>query len=189
MIFNSVAEVFDSLEQTRTRMYDSVQALNEDQARFRPAPEHWSVAEIAEHLGIFESLMVKLITGMVERGESSAPPVVGSGSIPPISVERLAARSAGKLQAPEILLPTGEISLERSIENLRQSRAALLALRERLESRDFTQITFSREPVGPLNPYQWLAFVGHHENSHLNQLNALISSESFPARRPATVSG
>ncbi|HEX8090996.1 MAG TPA: DinB family protein [Blastocatellia bacterium] len=185
MIFNSVAEVFDSLEQTRSRLYDSIQALSEDQARFRPAPEQWSVADIAEHLSIFESLILKLISGLIEQGERSAP-VVDDGAIAPISVERIAAHLTGKLQAPEILLPTGDVSLERSIEKLRQSRGGLLALRKRLESRDFTQVTFSRGTLGPLNPYQWLAFVGYHENRHLDQINALISSESFPARRLAT---
>jgi hypothetical protein len=184
MIFNSVAEVFDSLEQTRARMYDSVKALSEDQARFRPGPEGWSVAEIVEHLSIFESLMLKLISGLVEKGESSAPAVNGGG-IAPISIERITAHLTGKRQAPEFLLPTGEVSLEGLIEKLRQSRGGLLALRERLESRDFTQVTFSREPLGPLNPYQWLAFVGHHESRHLSQLNDLISSESFPARQTA----
>jgi hypothetical protein len=131
--------------------------------------------------------MPKLIIGLVTRGESSAPPVVDGGAIAPVSIERIAASLPGKAQAPEFLLPTGGVPLEKSIENLRQSREALLALRERLQLRDFTLVTYSREPFGPLNPYQWLAFIGHHENRHLDQIDALIASESFPARQSATV--
>jgi hypothetical protein len=185
MIFNSVAEVFDSLERTRTRIYDNVQTLSEEQSSFRPAEGVWSVAEIAEHISTFESLMLKIISKLVAQGEASAAVVDDDKTIAPISIEHIISRVSAKRQSPEILLPTGNVALERSIENLRQTRETLLALKPGLRSRDYTPVVYSREPLGPLNPYQWIAFIGYHEDRHLNQMLALISSESFPARQSA----
>jgi len=185
MIFNDVAEVFDSVEQSRLRLYERVEGLSEEQALFRPADGIWSVAEITEHLSLFESLLVKLISSLVEKGEASATPVDAAQTVAPISIEHLTGQVGGKAQAPDNLLPTG-VPLEKSIENLRQSREALLALKLRLQSRDFTPVTYTNEKIGPLNPYQLLAFIGYHEDRHVGQVSDLILNESFPARQAAS---
>jgi uncharacterized damage-inducible protein DinB len=182
MTFNTVAEVFDSIEQTRLRLYERVENLSEEQALFRPADGVWSVAEIAEHLSIFDSLILKLVRSLVAKGEASQPPLDANEIIGPISIQHLTTRIKEKDQAPEFLLPTG-IPLESSIENLRQKREALLALKPRLQARDFTPVTYTDETLGPLNPYQWLAFTGYHEERHVGQISALISSESFPPQK------
>jgi uncharacterized damage-inducible protein DinB len=185
MIFNNVAEVFDSIEQTRSSIYERVKGLSEEQSRFRPADDQWSVAEIAEHLSLTESRMLQLIESLVNKGEATAAPVDENAPIAPISLESFAAQMPAKGQAPEFLQPTGSLSLEEVIQNLRQTREALIALKFRLQSRDFTPVLYSRESFGPFTPYQLVAFIGHHEDRHLNQIAALISSESFPTRQAA----
>jgi hypothetical protein len=102
-------------------------------------------------------------------------------------MEQVGARTAGKKTAPEILQPTGNISLEKSVENLRQTREALLALKPRILVRDFTPVIYSNEAVGTLNLYQWIAFVGFHEQRHVAQITDLISSETFPAKQAASL--
>ena len=185
MIFKNVAEVFDSVEQSRLRLYERVEGLSEEQAMFRPADGVWSVAEITEHLSLFESLLLKLISGMVEKGEATAAPIDADQIVAPISIEQLAGQVSGKAKAPDNLLPTGA-PLEKSIESLRQTREALLAFKLRLQSRDFTPVTYTNEKIGALNPYQLLAFIGYHEDRHVAQVSDLISNESFPARQAAS---
>ena len=185
MIYNNVAEVFDSIEQSRLGLFERVEGLSQEQAQFRPADGVWSVADVAEHLSRFESLLLKLISSLVDKGETTATPVDANNNVAPISIEHLATLISEKSQAPENLLPTG-VPLEKTIENLRQTREELLALKPRLQARDFTPVTYTHEPLGPLNPYQWLAFIGYHEDRHLGQVSALISNESFPARQAAS---
>lgn len=185
MIFNNVAEVFDSIEQTRGSIYEHVKGLNEAQSRFRPADDQWSVADIAEHLSITESRMLQLIQHLVEQNEAAASPVDVNTPIAPISVESFYAQIPAKGTAPEFLQPTGNLSLEEAVRNLQQTREALIALKFRLQSRNFTPVLYSRESFGPYTPYQLVAFIGYHEERHLNQIAALISSESFPARLSA----
>jgi DNA-binding MarR family transcriptional regulator len=185
MIFNNVAELFDSIEQTRGSIYERVNGLSEEQARFRPAADEWSVAEITEHLSLTESRVLQIIESLVEKGEAAAAPVDENTRIAPISLESIAAQLPAKGKAPEFLLPTGGLSLEEAVGNLRQTREALVALKFRLQSKDFTPVIFSHESFGTFTPYQLVAFIGHHEGRHLNQIAALISSETFPDRRAA----
>ncbi|HST21751.1 MAG TPA: DinB family protein [Blastocatellia bacterium] len=185
MVFNNVAEVFDSIEQTRSSIYEHVKELSEEQWRFRPADDQWSVVEIAEHLSVTESRMLQLIQHLVEQNEANTAPVDSNTAIPPISLESLATQIPAKGKAPEFLLPTGSLSLEETIRNLHQTREALIALKPRLQSRDFTPILYSRESFGPYTPYQLVAFIGYHEDRHLGQIAALVASESFPARQAA----
>ena len=185
MVFNNVAELFDSIEQTRARIYELAEGLSEEQARFRPAADAWSVAEIAEHLGIIESQLLKLVKSLVEQGETSAA-LIEASSFAPISIEQITSKMTGKAQAPEAFQPSGDKSLEEAIGKLRRTREGLLALRPNLETRDYTPVTYTSEHLGALNPYQWLAFIGFHENKHCNQMSALVSSEAFPARQAAS---
>lgn len=182
MIFNNVAELFDSIEQTRAQIYNHAEGLNEEQSRFRPSEQAWSVAEIAEHLSMIESLLMKLVKNLVQQGEASTSLIDESASFAPISIEHIAGQLDGKSQAPDNLRPTGNVSLKESIGNLRRRRASLLALKPSLESRDYTPVVYTNEQLGALNPYQWLAFMGSHEEKHLSQIVALVSSEGFPAR-------
>jgi uncharacterized damage-inducible protein DinB len=181
MIFNNVAEVFDSIEQTRSSIYNHVQGLSEEQGRFRPTDDQWSVAEIAEHLSLTESRLLQLLQYLVEQNEPTAARVDDNTAIGPISLESFAAQLPAKIKAAEIVQPNGNLSLEEAIQNLRQTREGLIALRSRLQSRDFTPVLYSRESFGPFTPYQLVAFIGFHEQRHLNQIAALVASESFPA--------
>ncbi|MGA9771558.1 MAG: DinB family protein [Blastocatellia bacterium] len=185
MVFNNLAEVFDSIEQTRSSIYNHVRGLSEAQWRFRPADDQWSVAEIAEHLSLTESRLLQLIQYLIEQNEPTAARVDDSTSIGPVSLESFAAQLPTKIKAAEIVMPAGNLSLEEAIPNLQKTREGLIALRSRLQSKDFTPVLYSRESFGPFTPYQLVAFIGFHEQRHLNQIAALVASESFPARQAA----
>jgi uncharacterized damage-inducible protein DinB len=185
MVFNNVTELFDSIEQTRAQVYERVERLSEEQAHFRLSDDQWSVAEITEHLGSIESRLLHLVKSLVEQGLASAPVVGANDAIGSISLEHLTAQLTAKGKAPEMFQPTGNKSLAESIEKMRRTREALLALKPDLQSRDFTLVVFTSEQVGALNPYQWVAFLGAHEGKHLNQITALILNESFPALKAA----
>lgn len=185
MVFNNVAEMFDSIEQTRSIIYDKVEGLSEEQARFRPADDQWSVVEITEHLSATESRVLKIIQSLVEQGEAAAAPVNTDTAIAPITLASFAAQLPAKAKAPEFMLPTGKFSLEEIIGKLQKTREALVALKPRLQAKDFSPVIFSHESFGTFTTYQLVAFIGFHEGRHLGQIAALTSSESFPARQAA----
>ena len=182
MDFNSVSEIFDHIDRTRGRLLRAVEGLSEEQQGFRPAPNRWSVAQLCEHLSIVEGSVAGMLGKALGRAEAAGTLRAEGAPFTPVSIAELAARTRDvKINSPESVRPTGTRSLADSLAALRESRAALHALRPRLEGVDGHALTFPHPAGGQLNVYQWLLFVGAHEDRHLAQIEAL--KETMNARR------
>jgi hypothetical protein len=181
MAYKSVAEIFEAIDETRSRLYERVEGLPASQESFRPSTDAWTVAEIVEHLTIFEERMCRLFTMMVKKGESAedAPSSVGQG-FRPFSLDDFVERSLKeKYTAPETVRPSGSTPLKDSLARMRRSRAELHELRPKLEAIDLSGVTYPHPVFGPLDLYHWLAFIGAHEDRHLRQIESVISSKGF----------
>jgi hypothetical protein len=173
MNYNSVAEIFDDIDATRARLVRSVESLSDAEQSFRPAPEKWSAAEIVEHLSIIERRVTKLVARLLDKAEAQGRPLGDGEPFAPVSVAEFVERSrTQKFDAPEEVRPAG-VPLADSLDSLRESRAALRALRPRVARVDGRAVRFPHPAWGPLDLYQWVAFVGAHEARHLAQIEAL----------------
>ena len=173
MVYNDIDEIFSALATTRRRILEQVEALSDEQANARPAPDTWSVAEIIEHLSISEARMVALVSRLLGQEAAVAANAGSSGSA--ISIQVMTERAAEKFTAPAFLEPTGGLPLAESLAKLRESRAALIGLRPRIEARDYSHVTYPHPAFGPLNLYQWLAAVEFHECKHLDQIQTITA--------------
>jgi hypothetical protein len=170
MDFRSVPEIYEHIDRTRARLLSAVEGLSEEQQGYTPAPDRWSVAELVEHLSIVEGNVAGLLGKLVGKAEESG---AAAEEFDPVSIEEFVERTrAVKLEAPERIRPTG-LPLADSLARLRDSRAALHALRPRIERADGRALRFPHPAWGPLDLYQWLLFVGAHEDRHLAQIEAL----------------
>ena len=182
MDFNSVSEIFDDIDSTRARLVGAVEGLSDAQQRFRPAPDRWSVGQLCEHLALVEGSVVKLLGKLLARAEESAGARAEGAPFPPVSIAEFVERTRGvQIEAPEAARPAGELTLPESLAALAGTRAALRALRPRLERADGHAVRFPHPVWGPLNLYQWLLFIGAHESRHLAQIEAV--KESMNAER------
>jgi DinB superfamily len=179
MDFRSVPEIYENIDDTRARLLAAVEGLSEEQRGFSPAPERWSVAQLVEHLSIVEGNVAKLLDKLLGKAEESAAASSSDegDDFEPVSIEEFVERSRSvKFEAPERIRPTGTLPLADSLARLRESRAALHTLRPRVERADGRAIRFPHPAWGPLDLYQWLLFVGAHEDRHLSQIEALKQS-------------
>ena len=62
------------LAASRERLLESVEGLNEQQQRFRPARDRWSVAECVEHVSIVERGVLRKIEALVLAPQPEIPP-------------------------------------------------------------------------------------------------------------------
>ncbi len=177
MNFHSVAEIYDSIDKTRERLYRRAESLSEEQSSFRSTPEVWSAAHIIEHLSIIESQVTKLLGVLVHKAEAAGNLRDETQPFAPVSLAEFAERArTEKYTAPEAMKPGGEASLADSVARLRESREMLRQLRPRIEKIDGTGLQYPHPAWGPLNLYQWLALIGAHEERHLRQLETLLQS-------------
>ena len=182
MLYSSVADIYRANDEVRARLVARVEPLDDGAQNFRAEEGCWTVAEIVEHLSVIAHRLTQLATMMVGKVESVAAAAGGAATgahFKPFSLDEQAERARGqKFVAPEEVRPRGGVRVADSLARLKQSRAALEALRERIERADLSAATYPHPAFGPLNLYQWLAFIGLHEERHLNQIERLLDSRA-----------
>ena len=175
--FHSVAEIYEALDESRARLDATLASLGPEQEALRDAPERWSVAEIVEHVAIIEKQMGRLVGMLLAKAEADGAASHGADAGPLVALDEVAERARReKYQAPEMAVPRGGASVSDSLAALRESRAALTALRHRVEAAGAATHTYPHPAFGPLNLYQWLAFVALHEDRHRRQIETLLTT-------------
>lgn len=167
------------LEQTRAAFLRSVDGLSDAQLRWKPAPDRWSVLEVAEHVAlaedrIFTLVSQKLVTApMTPELRSQLRP--GDDWIR----ARVSDRSVPR-QAVEPLRPTGRFpSLAAALEGFSRGRARAL---------DYIRTTADplhdhatvQAAAGALDGYQWLIFLSAHCARHTAQIDEVRADRGFP---------
>lgn len=175
LTFNSVADIYDSLERARARLRRTLDGLSAEAEDFRPAPESWTIAEIVEHLSLVEGQISRLMSKVVARVEADGGASAGDGAqrTPLVDFAPLAARAEEKFNAPETARPKGGVRVEESLARLGASSDAIRALRPRVESLDLSATRLPHPAFGQLDFYQWLAVLGIHEERHRRQIEAV----------------
>lgn len=155
----------DRLETSRDRLLAAIEGISEEQARFTPSAERWSILDLVEHLATSDPGLLEVI----ERALAS-----------PAQPERMEQarrhdhRFLGELKpfprglnkAPEHLRPRARFG------TLAEARAAFVEARERTIA--YARATdadlrghFSPHPLlGPMDAYQWLIACALHVESH-----------------------
>jgi hypothetical protein len=168
-----------SFQITRDNFLKSIAGLSQKQWTFKPAPDRWSVAEVAEHIAISESSL----SGLVEQKIMMSPAapekreqVKGKDEL---ILQRVPDRSH-KAQAPEFLRPTGrwatEADLTKAFEESRKATMDYI----RTTNDDLRDHFFDHPVFGTLDGYQWLLLISTHSARHTAQIEEVKADPNFP---------
>jgi hypothetical protein len=80
-----------------------------------------------------------------------------------------------KLQAPAIVAPAGGFSRDGSLEALAASREELKRAVAVADGIELREVRHPHVVLGELDLYQWILFVGQHEERHLAQLEEIAA--------------
>ena len=165
------------LTRSRQTLVEAVEGVNESQARWKPAPDRWSILEYVEHLAVSDDALIDMIRKSLKTPAN------------PETEEQRRAREQriretpmprGANRAPEPLVPGGRF------DSLAGALAAFLAARERtlefaLTTEDDLRSHFSNHTVlGPLDGYQWLNGNAHHAETHAAHIREIREMTNFP---------
>jgi DinB superfamily len=165
------------LNRSRQTLLDAVAGVTENQARWKPAADRWSILEYVEHLAVSDDgliAMIKRSLATPPRPETEAERREREAKIRETPVPR------GANRAPEMLQPGGRFA------SLEQAIAAFLAARERsLEYARSTQEDLrshfaDHSVLGPLDGYQWLMGNARHAETHAGHIRELRAMPEFP---------
>jgi DinB family protein len=169
------------LKDTEKNFLDSFNHLSEAQLEFKPAPDRWSVMEVAEHVTKAEDMFNQMVTENVMKSPvdpEKAKQVEGKetmilGKVPDRSV---------KAQAPEALKPTGQWKTkDELIKHFKETRAKNIAYIKG-HYPEMRQHFMDQPPAGLLDAYQWLLFQGAHSKRHTAQIEEVKADPNFPKK-------
>jgi hypothetical protein len=165
------------LNRSRKTLLDAIESVTENQARWKPAADRWSILEYVEHLAISDDGLIEIIKSSLEtpaRPETEAQRRERETKIRETPVPR------GANRAPEMLQPGGRFA------SLAEAVAAFLAARERSieyarSTQDDLRSHFTDHSVlGPLDGYQWLMGNARHAETHAGHIRELRALPEFP---------
>jgi hypothetical protein len=166
------------LHATRKMMLDTVTRLSDTQWKFKPAPDAWSVGEIAEHLAVTEDL----IYGLIQKAlaEPPAPEKKTETKEKDEQVLKMIADRSRKFQAPEMIRPSGKYSGRTAVvDAFRDSRDRTIEFVKTTQAD--LRSHFAPHPVmGSLDGYQWALLISAHTDRHVQQMKEVIANPSFP---------
>jgi len=166
-------------ETTRDNFLKSIAGLSQKQWTFKPAPDRWSVAEVAEHITVSESTLMGLIQKQVMQSPAAPEKREQVKGKDEMILQRMPDRSH-KAQAPEILRPTGrwatEADLTKAFEQSRQANIDYI----RTTSDDLRDHFFDHPAFGTLDGYQWLLLLSAHSARHTAQIEEVKANPNFP---------
>jgi hypothetical protein len=171
-------KVVQYLTTTRDQVIAESAKLSDAQWNFKPGPDRWSVGEVVEHLALTEEflrdLQQKTVSGPVATAEQRAATKGKDETILKSIPDR-----TQKAQAPEPLRPTMKLGSQADVvKAFRERRGKTLDYAGK--TTDDLRAHVAESPIGPVDAYQWLLFIGAHTERHLAQIREAKASAQFP---------
>lgn len=164
---------------THDNFIKSISGLSQKQWTFKPAPDRWSVAEVAEHITISETTIMGLIQHPLMQSPAAPEKREQVKGKDQIILQRMPDRSH-KAQAPEILRPTGrwatEADLAKAFEDARKANMDYV----RTTNDDLRDHFYDHPAFGTLDGYQWLILLAMHSARHTAQIEEVKADSNFP---------
>ena len=162
------------LDRTRAALEESAAAIPPAECGRRPEPDAWSAAEVLDHLSRVDAGIVKMLAKLLARAaESGLGPEEATDSVLG-RLDRFRVESGEpRLRAGERVQPSRDADPGRSLAALRASRAELHRILAAADGLALGRLTAPHPFLGELDFYQWVLFLGQHEERHRRQIVAI----------------
>jgi len=170
------AELMELLNKSEKEFLQAVEALTEQQWSFKPAPERWSVAEVAEHIVLADAMLFETAT------KSLAGPLdeKWEGTVRKTDVLRRALPDRStKVDAPVAIRPQHGMTRQQLMARFKEQRARALAYAQETEA-PLKAHTAANPFFGALNGHQWLLYIPLHHLRHNMQIAEVKTSSDYP---------
>ena len=170
----SIDEAYEKNDRMADRLESLIGSLDEQQIDYLPDGEKWNIANIVEHVSIVESGMIRICAKLLRKAETNGKPADGTISTSDSFFEKTVEIANLKLEAPEVVQPTREVSIDESMERLRENRQHLHELKPSFEKFDGSEYKFPHPFLGELSAGEWLTLIGGHKLRHIKQIEKLV---------------
>ena len=99
----------------------------------------------------------------------------GTVSLSPDFRAKLAVVGDVKVEAPERVQPTGNVTIAEAFDKMNTNGPALEAMRGDLEKYDLSGPKFPHPYFGDITAFEWLIVAGGHEQRHTAQIERMLA--------------
>jgi hypothetical protein len=171
-------KVVQYLTSTRDQVLSESAKLSEAQWNFKPGPDRWSVGEVVEHLALAEDFL-RSTQQKVVSGPAATPEERAKSQGKDDTIMKAISDRTQKVQAPEPLKPGTKLGSQADVvKAFRERRGKTLDYAT--TTKDDLRAHVSESPIGTVDGYQWLLFIGAHTERHLAQIREVKASPQFP---------
>ncbi len=169
------------LKDSQKEFVQAVSNLSDDQWKWKPAPERWSVGECAEHIVLSEAALFSKAQGALKNPADPDWERKTAGKTE-ILLQVMAQRK-GKATAPEEIVPSGKMPRAEIMATFAEGRARTLKFVEETQLPLKEHLIEHPFPIfNPLNAYQWVLYIPLHNMRHDKQIEEVKSTPGFPAK-------
>jgi hypothetical protein len=166
-----IEEVISYMDRERATLRDAVERVPPELRDTQPGADRWSIAQVLQHLGIIER---RVAIGMSKWIGEARQDAVGSetdtssvmNSLPTDLIKDRTTRR----NAPDEVRPTGDIDAKTAWATLESTRESLRSAFLGGDGLALSAVIQPHPILGPINLYQWMLFVGSHEERHTAQI-------------------
>jgi len=169
------------LHATRKRFLDSIGGLSQAQWNFKPAPEVWSIAQVADHVVVsegelFDALQKKILASPAQPGKR------GSNRAKDEQVLKVFPDRSQKRKAPANLEPAGKWAAQGpAVSEFKKLRDAHVAYVD--QTPDDLRAHFTENRVmGEIDGYQWMLLISAHTERHVLQIEEVKARAKYPKK-------
>jgi hypothetical protein len=181
MTMDERTKILNYLEESRKEFLAAIDGVSDAQWKWKPAPERWSVGEVAEHIVLAEAALFGNMRKAMANPANPSWEEQTKGKTE--FIERVMAPRLGKAQAPEAIVPMGGLTQAQVRQRFETQRATMVqyatetddALKEHTAEHPF-------KVFGTLNGYQWLIYAPLHTMRHDKQIAEVKATSGYPAK-------
>lgn len=176
MNYGTIDEIYDANDRIRAKLVAAVSAIPDEIAAASADGEPWSVAQIVEHLALVEESLTRVCAKLLSKAEAAGLRSDGHARISNGFLERVGSPSTARIEAPEMVKPSGEKTIAESLQKMSESRSRVDQIRPMFEKFDGVEAKFPHPVFGDMSAHEWLALIGGHEARHLKQIERVLSN-------------
>ena len=175
-------KVLGWLEASRREFLAATDHVSDAQWKWKPAPERWSVGEVAEHIVLAEAGQFANVKKALSADASPDWEQKTRGKTE--MIEMVIAPRLGKATSPEPLVPGGKMTREQARERFEGLRVEIVKFAQETTAPLKEHLAPHPMPVfDPLNAYQWLIYAPLHTQRHLKQIAEVKATPGYPQQR------
>lgn len=175
MRYETIADIYSANEKARGNLKATVSGISDEEAAALPDGDKWTIGQIIEHLSMVDLGISRICARLLEDAKAAGKLSDGALCISDDFYRKAAEVGNVKVEAPERVQPTGDVTIAEALDRMNANRPAIEAMRADLEKYDLSAPKFPHPYFGEITAAEWLIVAGGHEQRHAAQIERLLA--------------